>query len=215
MRTAGRFAARVVWVGASVAVCAGIGAVSVRSAGLYATLSRLATTRRAVVLQSEVLAPDLYVSETRDEPGPRIRKPWTLLIVVSGQRCRLCAAALLAWENALDRGANVRIRVAAADPGGPERQAVERLGTMGADAALWTIRDRSRFRTRTGVKLVPMALLLDSNATVHLAVSGMPSDHTCQAFKRMIQRQAREGAPGLFEHNTGTDPIQAPISRFP
>ena len=198
---------------ATAVVCAASFSVIVRSADLYATLARLPATPTAAVADSQILARNLYDSDDFGNRDSETANHWTLL-VVTGRDCRACAAAIAAWEQVIDARHSVRIRVAAAEPQELERQAVDRIRSKGADAALWPISDLSHFRIRTGVKLVPMTMLIDPNAAVRIAVSGVPSDPIRHALRRMVTGHELDGAPALFEHNTGTDWIEGP-SRGP
>ncbi len=189
-----------------VVLAAGTLSSGARCLRLRATLERLQAGGGARITESEILDQRMYATEAW-ETEERGLTPQFTLMVVTGPDCQTCGHALTAWRKALsDDTTAVRFRLATIEASGDERRLIEQLRAEGRDATLLTIRDASRFSALTGVKLLPMAVVLDAERRVVLAASGAPSEAALRAFSRVTQA-ALEHWPPVFEHNAGTTSI--------
>jgi hypothetical protein len=175
---------------------------------LSATLAGLKTVRGAKVSDSIIAR---MLDEPATDPNPRRTGAvtWTL-VVITGNPCRSCGRALERWESMLAHTPpqSVRVRIVFLGESLEQVDVLARLRASGFDADSLSIDDTAAFRVVTGVRYIPMSLILAPDRSVTVAVSGTPSD-TALRHSREILRDVRGGVThqSLFEHNPDTTRI--------
>lgn len=130
---------------------------------------------------------------------------FTLALVVKSA-CDACVAAARRWVGLLDgqlRGSDVRLAIVSV--GSFDLTSLDRLTRP---PIILHVIDPDEFSVRTGVRTVPLALLLESGRVVRAAAGGVPSDRALEAFADVLLRGGNgstfteHGAPALSLSST-------------
>ncbi len=178
----------------------------------WSHISGVRNARPVPVTETEVLDGSLYISSPAPSSLRRLEPAYVLLVIVSPQ-CEPCEQALRQWlsvapqlfaEHKIALWLVTSEKLPDADPllqklGGVPGTRILQVGNVGA------------YIRRTGIAMVPMALLVGRDRTLLATVSGIPSAPTAGKVLRIITTPRPTKDTALFvERNASVWPLVRP-----
>jgi hypothetical protein len=146
---------------------------------------------------SELLSSEWYQTVAVAPPGlPNGRQsnvPITVLIVIAAG-CRPCERALEKLASALDEQIQPPVEVLIASPDGDKLppQILARMRSRTPRVQVLSILEPRTYSARSGIGIVPVALIIRSGREISAVMQGVPSDTTIARFRRELSSSNTE-----------------------